>query len=44
MPAFSVPLTFASLSVKTPTGPAWEFLLLFLVVIFGPPLIRRARR
>ncbi len=33
----------ASLSVDSPTGPAWEFLVLFLVVILGPPLIRRAR-
>ncbi len=33
----------ASFVVKSPAGPAWEFLLLFLVVIFGPPLIRKAR-
>ena len=43
MPALSAPLSFASLSIKSPTGAAWEFLLLFLVVIFGPPLVRRAR-
>lgn len=36
-------LSMASLSITSPTGPAWEFLVLFLVVIFGPPLIRRAR-
>jgi Kef-type K+ transport system membrane component KefB len=33
----------ASISVKSPTGPAWEFLILFAVVIVGPPLMRRAR-
>ncbi len=43
MTASPMPLFLASLSVKTPTGPAPEFLVLFLVVIFGPPLIRRAR-
>jgi Kef-type K+ transport system membrane component KefB len=32
-----------AVAVKSPTGPAWEFLVLFLVVILGPPLIRRAR-
>jgi Kef-type K+ transport system membrane component KefB len=42
MPTISPPI-LASLSVKSPTGPAWEFLVLFLVVILGPPLIRRAR-
>ena len=36
-------LPLAALSIKPPTGPAWEFLVLFLVVIFGPPLVRRAR-
>jgi Na+:H+ antiporter len=33
----------AAISVKSPTGPAWEFLILFAVVIIGPPLMRRAR-
>src|SRR6059058_409517 len=33
----------ASLTVSSPTGPAWEFLVLFLVVIVGPPLLERAR-
>src|SRR5262245_52714887 len=36
-------LPLASLSVKTPSGPAWEFLILFLVVILGPPIVRRFR-
>lgn len=43
MPGPLPQLSLASLSIKAPTGPAWEFLLLFLVVIFGPTLIRRAR-
>ncbi len=38
----SAPL-LGSLSVSSPEGPAWEFLVLFGVVILGPPLIRRAR-
>ena len=33
----------ASISLHSPTGPAWEFLVLFLVVIIGPPLMQRAR-
>lgn len=33
----------ALVSVTSPTGPAWEFLVLFLVVIIGPPLLERAR-
>ncbi len=37
------PLVTAALSVKAPSGPAWEFLVLFLVVILGPPLVRWAR-
>lgn len=36
-------LPLATLSVKSPTGPAWEFLVLFLVVLVGPPLLERAR-
>jgi Kef-type K+ transport system membrane component KefB len=35
--------TFALIRVTSPTGPVWEFLVLFLVVILGPPLIQRAR-
>ncbi|MGO9881821.1 MAG: cation:proton antiporter [Solirubrobacteraceae bacterium] len=38
-----VPLSLAEITVKSPTGPAWEFLVLFLVVIIGPPLLERAR-
>jgi Kef-type K+ transport system membrane component KefB len=33
----------ASVSVKSPEGAAWEFLVLFLVVIIGPPLLEHAR-
>jgi Kef-type K+ transport system membrane component KefB len=33
----------ASISISSPTGPAWEFLILFVVVIVGPPLMKRAR-
>jgi Kef-type K+ transport system membrane component KefB len=33
----------AALALKSPSGPAWEFLVLFVVVIVGPPLMRRAR-
>jgi Kef-type K+ transport system membrane component KefB len=43
MTAHLLRVPLASLSIMSPTGPAWEFLVLFLVVIFGPPLVRRAR-
>jgi Kef-type K+ transport system membrane component KefB len=33
----------AGIELKAPTGAAWEFLVLFLVVIVGPPLRKRAR-
>ena len=33
----------ADITIKSPTGPAWEFLVLFLVVIIGPPLLEHAR-
>jgi len=33
----------ASISVESPSGPGWEFFLLFVVIIVGPPLMRRAR-
>jgi len=36
-------LVIAAITVKSPTGPAWQFLVLFLVVIIGPPLLERAR-
>jgi Kef-type K+ transport system membrane component KefB len=36
-------MTVASLTLTTPTGGAWEFLVLFLVVIIGPPIMQRAR-
>src|SRR5689334_22160267 len=37
------PLALAAIAIHSPTGPAWEFLVLFLVVIIGPPLLERAR-
>ena len=33
----------AGLTLKAPAGADWDFLVLFLVVILGPPLIQRAR-
>jgi Kef-type K+ transport system membrane component KefB len=36
-------VTPAAITLTSPTGSAWEFLLLFAVVIIGPPIIRRAR-
>lgn len=36
-------IPLASFHVASPTGPAWIFLLVFVVVIAGPPLVRRAR-
>jgi Na+:H+ antiporter len=32
-----------AIDVSSPSGAAWEFLILFAVVIVGPPLMRRAR-
>ncbi|MFT3863071.1 MAG: cation:proton antiporter [Solirubrobacterales bacterium] len=43
MVAHVLPTTFAALEIKAPSGPAWEFLVLFGVVIIGPPLMRSAR-
>jgi Kef-type K+ transport system membrane component KefB len=36
-------MTVASITLTAPTGSAWEFLLLFAVVIVGPPILQRAR-
>ena len=36
-------LPLAEIAVHSPTGPAWEFLVVFVVVIVGPPLLERAR-
>ena len=33
----------ASIKLASPTGSAWQFLLLFAVVIIGPPIVQRAR-
>ena len=33
----------SAIVVSSPTGPAWQFLVLFTVVIVGPPLVARAR-
>lgn len=41
--AHVVPLSLATIQIKSPTGPAWQFLALFLVVIIGPPLLERTR-
>jgi Kef-type K+ transport system membrane component KefB len=38
-----VPPLLAGVSLKSPSGPTWEFLILFLVVIIGPPLMTKAR-
>ncbi|HET9162912.1 MAG TPA: cation:proton antiporter [Solirubrobacterales bacterium] len=35
--------SLASIAVHSPSGAAWEFLILFAVVIVGPPLMQRAR-
>ncbi len=43
MTALHLALPLASISLKSPSGAAWEFLVLFLVVIIGPPLLERAR-
>ena len=36
-------MTVASITLAGPTGSAWQFLLLFAVVIIGPPIVQRAR-
>jgi Kef-type K+ transport system membrane component KefB len=36
-------MTIAAISLQAPEGSAWDFLVLFLVVILGPPLMQRAR-
>ena len=36
-------MTIAAISLQAPEGSAWEFLVLFLVVILGPPIMQRAR-
>ncbi len=36
-------MTLATITLHSPHGSAWEFLVLFLVVIVGPPLVQRAR-
>ncbi len=36
-------LPLATIKVKSPTGATWQFLVLFVVVIVGPPLLERAR-
>ena len=35
--------SLAAITLQAPEGSAWEFLVLFLVVIVGPPLMQRAR-
>lgn len=36
-------MSFGALDFTAPEGAAWEFLVLFLVVILGPPLVERFR-
>ena len=36
-------LSLAGVTLSAPSGAAWEFLALFLVVIVAPPLLERAR-
>ena len=36
-------MILGSITLTSPSGGAWEFLVLFLVVIIGPPLMQRAR-
>jgi Kef-type K+ transport system membrane component KefB len=39
----TLPSPILGVSLTSPSGAAWEFLVLFLVVIIGPPLLERAR-
>jgi Kef-type K+ transport system membrane component KefB len=41
--AHMLPLAPGAIDISSPTGPAWQFLVLFLVVIVGPPLLVHAR-
>jgi Kef-type K+ transport system membrane component KefB len=43
MTSVTVPLSFTGVTVTAPSGVAWEFLALFLVIIIAPPLLERAR-
>ncbi len=36
-------MNLAAVTLQAPKGSAWEFLVLFVVVIVGPPLMQRAR-
>ena len=36
-------MTAGAITLTAPEGSAWEFLVLFLVVVLGPPLVERAR-
>ena len=36
-------MTAGAITLTPPEGSAWEFLVLFLVVVLGPPLVERAR-
>ncbi len=36
-------LPLANIKITAPSGTAWQFLVLFLVVIVGPPLLQQAR-
>jgi Kef-type K+ transport system membrane component KefB len=43
MTSVTAPLSLMGVTVTAPSGAAWEFLALFLVVIIAPPLLERAR-
>lgn len=36
-------MNLAAISLTAPEGGAWEFLVLFIVVILGPPIVQKAR-
>jgi Kef-type K+ transport system membrane component KefB len=43
MMSVTAPFSLTAVTVTAPSGAAWEFLALFLVVIIAPPLLERAR-
>ncbi len=43
MTSAPVALSLMGVAINAPSGTAWEFLALFLVVIVAPPLLERAR-
>jgi Kef-type K+ transport system membrane component KefB len=41
--ATRLPVTLSSITLTTPNGAYWDFLVVFLAIVIGPPLVRRAR-